>query len=456
MTRADAVASFVGDTDCGNLPPAVVARAKTALIDTVGCALAGGGVRASRAVLALVEAEAGAGQATVWTTGRRASISQAVLANAVLASALDFDDGHYWSMSHPGAAVVPAALAAAEARKRSGRDVLAGVVVGYEIAIHAGAILNARPRERIYGSGAPDAYGAAAAVARLLGLDRRGIMDALGIARCHLPVSPVLDSIPHGAMTKESLGWGAVTGTTAALLAEAGFTGPPTRLEEPHQAGGGEADLLAELGRRWRITETYVKRFPACLWTHAAVEAALTLRREERLASEQIQELMVWTHQRAVTIDDPAPRSVEAAQYSLPYTVAAALADGELGVEQMQERRLGEARILELAARVRLALDPRLDAMYPARRAARVEIRTTDGRKCEREVLTIKGSAEDPLTAPEVDDKFLRLAAPVLGESGARRALGVLREVERHDDLAPLWAALGRGSDPVTRQESRE
>jgi 2-methylcitrate dehydratase PrpD len=94
--------------------------------------------------------------------------------------------------------------------------------------------------------------------------------------------------------------------------------------------------------------------------------------------------------------------------------------------------------------------------MYPARRAARVEIRTTDGRKCEREVLTIKGSAEDPLTAPEVDDKFLRLAAPVLGESGARRALGVLREVERHDDLAPLWAALGRGSDPVTRQESRE
>jgi 2-methylcitrate dehydratase PrpD len=248
-------------------------------------------------------------------------------------------------------------------------------------------------------------------------------------------------------MTKESLGWGALTGTTAALLAEAGFTGPPTGLEEPHQAAGAETDLLAELGRRWRITETYVKWFPACLWTHAAVEAALALRREHRLVPEQIGELTVWTHQRAVAIDEAAPRSVEAAQYSLPYTVAAALVDGDLGVEQMREERLGDPRIRELATRVRLALDPRLDAMYPARRAARVEIRTTDGRKCEREVLTIKGSAEAPLTAADVEAKFLRLAGPVLGESEARRVLDLLGQLERYDDLTPLWVTLRTGQE---------
>jgi 2-methylcitrate dehydratase PrpD len=443
MSQAQAVARFVSEIRHDAVPAAVAARAIAALVDTVGCALAGGGGPASRAVLGLVAGEAGPGPATVLTAGRRVAVSPAVLANAMLASALDLDDGHYWSMNHPGAAVVPAALAVAEARQRSGRDLLAAVVAGYEVAIRAGGILNAHPRERIYGSGAAGAYGAAAAAARLLGLDPARTGHALGIARCHLPVSPVLDAIPHGAMAKESLAWGAMTGATAALLAARGFTGPPTALEEPHHPGATSGDALDDLGVRYRIAEVYVKRFPACLWTHAAVEAALQLRRAHGLGPEQVAEVTVWTHRRAVAIDDAAPRSVEAAQYSLPYTVAAALVDGELGVEQMRAERLGDGRLLALAARVRLALDPRLDAMYPARRAARVEIRTTDGRKGECEVLSVRGSAEDPLAPPELDAKFLRLAGPVLGEPGAREALGRLRDVEGYDDLAPLWAALG-------------
>jgi 2-methylcitrate dehydratase PrpD len=455
---AEALARFVSQVDAGGLPPAVVARARTALVDTVACALAGSGAPASRAVCAVIAAEAGPPHATVFGTGRRVAVSQAVLANAMLASVLDFDDGHYWSMSHPGAAVVPAALAVGEARGRRGRDVMAAVVAGYEVAIRAGGVLNARPRERLYGSGAPDAYGAAAAAARLLGLDPTRTAHALGIAHCHLPASPVLDSIRHGAMVKESLAWGASTGVTAALLAEAGLTGPPTALEPPHDGEEASPGVLADLGRRFRITETYVKRFPACLWTHAAVDAALQLRREQRLTADGIAEVTVWTHQRALAIDDPAPRSIEAAQYSLPFTVAAALADGALGVAQMCAARLGDRRLLDLAARVRLALDPRLDAMYPERRAARVEIRTTDGRKCEREVLTLRGSADDPLTAGEVDEKFLGLAEPVIGGAGARRALGLLRDVERCDDLAELWTVLGAGGaglGPADTEEER-
>jgi 2-methylcitrate dehydratase PrpD len=440
--RTQAVARFVADLRADALPPAVVGRAKAALVDTVACALAGGEAAASRAVLAVVAAEAGAAQAGVLTTGRRVALSQAALANAALASALDWDDGHYDALTHPGAAVAPAALAVAEAHRRSGRDVVAAVVAGYEVAIHAGVVLNARPRERLYGSGAPGAYGAAAAAARLLGLDASRVAHALGITHAHLPASPVLDSIPHGVMTKESVAWGAATGTTAALLAAAGFTGPPTALPEPDT----DADPAAAApGEPFRILEVYVKRYPACLWTHAAVDAALALRHAHALTGPHVAEVTVWTHQRALSIDDPAPHSIEAAQYSLPYTVAAALADGELGVEQMRQARLGDARLRQLAARVRLALDPRLDAMFPARRAARVEIRTTDGRKAEHEVLTIRGSAEDPLSAGELDDKFHRLAGPVLGARATGRALEVLRDIERYDDLAPLWAALSVG-----------
>ncbi len=241
MSTADAIARFVADTPFEAIPPGALARARSCLVDTLGAALGGSRLRAGRIAVALVEAEAGAGVATVLTARRKAAISQAAFANAVLASALDVDDGHYGAVGHPGAPVIPPALATAEARRRSGRELLGAVVVGYEIAIRAGEVLNARVGVRSYGSGTPGAYGAAAAVARLLGLDAGRTAHALGIARCHLPVSTVWDSVPYGAMVKESIGWGAITGTVAALLAEQGFTGPETVLDEPHHRA--ESDL---------------------------------------------------------------------------------------------------------------------------------------------------------------------------------------------------------------------
>ncbi|MBI4013258.1 MAG: MmgE/PrpD family protein [Candidatus Rokubacteria bacterium] len=442
MSTAAAIAKFVADTPFEAIPPGALARARSCLVDTLGAALGGSRLRAGRIAVALVEAEAGAGVATVLTARRKAAISQAAFANAVLASALDVDDGHYGAVGHPGAPVIPPALATAEARRRSGRELLGAVVVGYEIAIRAGEVLNARVGVRSYGSGTPGAYGAAAAVARLLGLDAGRTAHALGIARCHLPVSTVWDSVPYGAMVKESIGWGAITGTVAALLAEQGFTGPETVLDEPHHRAESDLAPLDDLGARYRVTEAYVKRFPACLMTHAAIDATLALR--NRLDAEQdgIAGVTVWSQRAALALTDPAPRSPEGAQYSIPYTVAAALVDGVMGVDQLLDERLDDRRIRDLAARVEVRHDPRLDAVYPARRSARVTIRTVGGRTYEKEVRVLHGSSEDPLTADEVDAKFLALAEPVVGKERAARALGILREVEAHRDLSPLWQAL--------------
>jgi 2-methylcitrate dehydratase PrpD len=442
---ARAIARFVADTPLTAIPAPALERARTCLLDTVGAALGGSRLPAGRIALRLVSAEAGAAVATVLTAGRKAGVGPAAFANAVLASALDVDDGHYGAVTHPGAPVVPPALAAAEARRRSGRDLLAAIVVGCEVAIRAAAILNARPRVRSYGAGAPGAYGAAAAAARLLGLDAARAGHALGIARCHLPVSPVTESIPRGAMamTKESVGWGAFTGTVAALLAEQGFTGPATVLDEPHHRPESDLAPLADLGVRYRIAEVYVKRFPACLMSHAAVDAALDLRAHLALRAEDVAGVTVWTQRGAAALDDPAPRSPEGAQYSIPYAVAAALVDGRLGVEQFLEDRLADRRIRELAARVEVRHDPALDAMYPARRPARVVVRTAGGAAHEREVLVLRGSAEEPLTAGEVEAKFLGLAEPVVGAEPAGRILRLLQAVEGCADLAPLAEALG-------------
>ena len=152
--------------------------------------------------------------------------------------------------------------------------------------------------------------------------------------------------------------------------------------------------------------------------------------------------MTVWSQRAALALNDPAPRSPEGAQYSIPYTVAAALVDGAFGVDQLVDERLGDRRIRDLAARVEVRHDPRLDEMYPARRSARVAIRSVQGQTHEKEVLVLRGSSEDPLTAEEVDTKFLGLAEPVVGKERAACILGLLREVEAYPDLLPLWQAL--------------
>jgi 2-methylcitrate dehydratase PrpD len=443
MNAADTIARFVAETPGDRIPGDAIARARDCVIDTVGCILGGVRLDAGRVVMDAIEDGAVAEAATVVGTGRRAALCQAAFANAVLASALDFDDGHQGSVTHPGAPVIPAAMAAAEVRKRSGRDLLAAVVIGYEIAIRAAAVLNARPAERSYGSGAPGAYGAAASVARLLGLDAPRVRHALSIARCHLPAAPV-DRVREGAMVKESVGWGAFTGAMAARLAEKGFTGPGAGLDEPPHGPRPDASgsLLADLGVRYRISEVYVKRFPACLMTHTALEAVLELRRRHGIRSNDVAGVTVWTQRAAARLDDPAPRSAEAAQYSIPYTVAAALVDGALGVDRMIEDGLGDPRVLDLATRVTVRHDPDLDAVYPERRPARVSLRTVGGAVHHHEVRVLRGSSEAPLTSADMDAKFLGLVEPLGGPGWARRVLGLLRELGTHDDLGALWGAL--------------
>lgn len=440
VSAARALARFVAETPLAAIPPAALERAGTALVDTLGAMLGGRRVRAGRIALALA-AGSGPGPATLPAEGRGVGLVPAVFANAVLASALDVDDGHCEAVTHPGAVVVPAALAAAEVRHRTGPELLAAVVIGYEVAIRAATVFHGPPRERGYGAGAPGAYGAAASAARLLGLDAARAAHALGITRCHLPVA-VLDEIASGAMTKESVGWGAVTGAVAALLAEQGFTGPATALEAPHRGAGSASASLADLGARYRIGEVYVKRFPACLMTHAAVEAALRLRARLGLRPEDVAAVTVWVPRGAADLADPAPDSPEGAQYSLPHTVAAALVDGTLGVEQLLEPRLTDPRIRALAARVEVRHDPWLDGAYPARRPARVTLATRAGEAHAEEVQVVRGSPEDPLTPAEVDAKFLELAAPVVGRAQAATLLRLAREAGERSDLGPLWAAL--------------
>ena len=190
----------------------------------------------------------------------------AAFANGVLANALDFDDGHRLTKGHPGAVVIPAALAVAQLVDASEVDFLTAVVVGYEVAIRAGIALHASrarlPRLRRVGQRSapprpPRGCSGSTPIATLA---------ALGLAEYHAPIAPIMRSCAEPAMTKDACAWGACVGVTSALLAARGFTS--VRAEFP------DAEL-DDLGRRWRLEELYVKAYPCCRWSQGAIAAAL-------------------------------------------------------------------------------------------------------------------------------------------------------------------------------------
>ncbi|MGI8861805.1 MAG: MmgE/PrpD family protein [Gaiellaceae bacterium] len=204
--------------------------------------------------------------ATALLDGRKLAAPGAAWANGVLANALDFDDGHRLVKGHPGANVIPAALAVAEASGASTEQLLAAIAVGYEVALRAGIHLHTRSLE-YHASGAWGALGAATAAARLLGCDQAQTQHALGLAEYHAPIALMPRSVSDPAMTKDACGWGAFLGVSSALLAARGFTA----LSSEYLGETGAAGL----GERWHILDVYVKQFPCCRWSHPAIAAGL-------------------------------------------------------------------------------------------------------------------------------------------------------------------------------------
>ena len=314
-TRGRLVA-FIVETTWASVPADARARIGRLLRDFVAVAVAGRPTRTARVAAGYAASQHAGDEATALLDGGRLSATGAAWANGVLANALDFDDGHRLVKGHPGANVIPCALAVAEALNAPLEDFLAAVAVGYEIAVRAGLELHRRSEE-YHGSGAWGAVGAAAAAARLLSLDRAGTAHALGLAEYHAPMAPIMRSIADPQMTKDACGWGALLGTSAALLAQHGFTSAASVFP----AEDGET---GDLGDRWRVLEVYVKKFPCCRWSHPAIEAAIRLRAAAGLEPEDVVRVQVRTFAAAAALATGTPRTTEEAQYSLAWPVAVA------------------------------------------------------------------------------------------------------------------------------------
>jgi 2-methylcitrate dehydratase PrpD len=451
-----ALGAYAAGLRYGDLPPAVAAKAKECVLDALGCCLFGVTQPWTRMVLDMVLEQGGAPHASIPGTAHRTSASQAALVTGTAGHGFELDDIHVQAHLHPGSLTVPVALALGEWRGNvSGRDFLAAVVAGYEVALRVGLAATGSHFLRGYHfQGTCGAFGAAATAAHVLRLDAEQTRHALGIAGSQ---AAGLMAAQEGAMAKRMHGGRAAqSGVYAGLLAARGFTGIPNVLEAPY--GGflsaftdtAQPEHLTQgFGTRWEILNVGYKPYASAASTHTALHSLHAIMQENGLKAGDIGEVHLHCSSMAVKhcAWEYVPQGVTSAQMSLYYTLAAMAHDGEVLTEQFAESRLADPRLLAFMRRIRIEADPAYDRGGDAtRHQSRMSVTTTDGRRFEKDAPLRKGSPGFPMTAGERHAKFRRLAGAALPAAAVE---GIIREVEALDgagSIADLIALL-RASD---------
>lgn len=413
------VAAFVLEVRPEDIPAATRRRVSLLLLDTLAICAASAPMEAGRIGRETAARLFGAGSpedaARMLFDGRTVSMAGAVYAAATQTDNLDGHDGFNPAKGHVGVAVIPALAALAERLPGlSGPDALAALVVGYEIASRAGVALHGTVAD-YHTSGAWNALGVAAIAVRLWGGDVERLRQALGIAEYHGPRSQMMREIATPTMLHDGSGWGGLAGMTAAVLAEAGFKGAPAVTVEADVTAGYWADL----GRVWLTDQQYIKPYPTCRWGHGAVDAARRLRERDGVDPAEIAEVRVNTFAAAAALFPGMPGTTSEAQYSLPFAVAAMLANGRLGLHEITGAGLNDARVAALVAKTVVRVEPRHEARFPAGRWSDVELVLADGRVLASGDVDASGGPHTQFSDDEIIAKYRAFAVPTLGEARA-------------------------------------
>jgi 2-methylcitrate dehydratase PrpD len=449
------LAEFCAGVTFSQLPPEVVDKAKLCILDFIANVYGSIELDAVRSVAAYVRSLGGPEIATALGCGFRTGARDAAFFNGTAGEAIEAQDGLRFGGNHPGAAVIPAALAVAEQLGKGGAPVIEAVVAGYEAANRPAAAMH--PHHTLSGflpTGTCGAFGAAAAASKLMDHDAETMLNALGAAGYILPIS-MAETLMGGYTAKiVQGGQGASAGLTAAGLAGAGITAPPYVLEGSQLKGGftqittrGAQDMkkITEgLGEKFTIMDIYLKPYTSCRHTHGAAQAALEIKAAEKYDPREIEAIDVFTYAIATiavgkTIG-PGDTFVSA-QFSLPYVVAACLTDGEMGPAQLKSDRISDPAIIELSKKVKLSADPVLSKAYPEKTSSRVEIRLADGRTISQQTDIPKGDPRNPMSADDIAAKLERFASKE-NKANTDRIVSLVLEMEKIGSIRELTSLI--------------
>jgi 2-methylcitrate dehydratase PrpD len=406
------------------LPEDVVHHARRAVIDWHAALYPGAVVPPATLLEKAFPEELDRGAASL-ALGRKATPRAAALINGTAAHTVEVDDIFREGIYHPGAPTIASAFSI-------NKNLLRAIVVGYEISTRIGAAMGRAHYKHWHNTGTIGCFGAAAAAAEALGLDRQRFAHALATVTTF--AAGLQQAFRMDSMSKPlHAGRAAEAGVTAALMAREGVTGSLDVMAGFGAAMGDDPDWepgLATLGKDFHITRMTFKNHACCGHTFAAIDGALELKKRMKLEPADIEQVEVATYRAGLEVAHyEAPRTPAEARFSLKYVVASALAHGSVRLAAFEAGRLTDDTTRNLMNKISVSLDPELDAAFPAKRAARVAIRAR-GRREEWLQPTRIGDPDAPLSDRMLEDKYLELVVPVLGEAKAREVLARLWKLE--------------------------
>ncbi|MGY2114945.1 MmgE/PrpD family protein [Nocardia gipuzkoensis] len=455
-----AVARLVTDLEYDSIPAEALAGARRLMQDQLAVQIGCASLPWSRAVLELTQASHAPGSAHVTASGDEMSAADAAFVNATYGHGFEYDDAHRSSSSHPGSAVVSAAVAVGEELGASMAQVITGIVAGYEVYTRIGILAAPQLLERgFHPHGVLSAFGAAAVVAKMRGFDAERTVHALSIAMSHSSGTTEYTST-GGSVKRLHSGIGTRNGIRAAEMAAAGITGPTTFLS------GGKGFYRTFVGRpvaevdaaelfsptdSFEITRVWIKPYCCCGINHAYIDGAqqLTARAAEvesiRLGIQSGGDVIIGNQ----NANAYAPQTIEHLQYSLPFQFALAILGRGNGFRAHHDYMAGRldlsegSEVAEMARRVKIEVDTELDAEYPGRWIADITVTYRDGSTEHVFVDNPRGTAENQMTQADLDAKFRDLT---VADLGAERSEALLTAINDGDPATPVteFAALLR------------
>jgi 2-methylcitrate dehydratase PrpD len=432
----------------GAIPEQGVARAKSYMLDAIGCILAGVGSEDAAAVRRVIEADGGTAAAQIFGTHLRAPPAAAALANGIAGHALDYDDSSPPMIGHPSVNLVATLFALGEWRNATGRDIITAYVCGLEIAARLGRHLN--PSHYAAGWHVTATLGtlaSAAAAAKLLGLDEAGIRMAIGIAASS--AGGIRKNF--GSMVKPlHMGLAARNGVLAALLAQSGLDADAEALDGPagfidvFKGAAGTPKIVLDPAAPLEIVASGVgiKRYPCCGCCHSALDAMLGLREEHDFDATQIAEIHCTMNDLVPGIlVHHRPTIPAQAKFSMEYCLAVAALDGDCGLNQFKPGRVVASDVQTLLQHVHTSVDPAIayrNGVYPGT----VTITFRDGATLSRHADEAKGHPDLPLTLAEQRLKFMACAESAIPAARASEAFDALSRLDRADSTASITKLL--------------
>jgi len=433
-------ADFILGTRYDQLKPEVILQSKKLILDLVGVSLAGYKLMEfPRLVVSYMESLGGSPEASILQTKKKFPAVNAAFANAACAHALDMDDGHRFAALHPGTVIIPAALAAAELSGATTKELIAGVVSGYEVMIRIGMAINPSSLNRgFHATGITGPFGAVAAASNIMKLGREETIGALGLAG--LQGSGVLQ-VNHdveGAKVKPiNPARAAMSGLLSCIFAQKGAKGPLKIFEGEDGFFKAVTDevktdlLTRNLGKEFEICNTYIKFYSACRHAHACIDAATEAFHQSQIDITEISKISIETYPAAIRLagitDVTTP---SAARFSIPFSVALALIKKDAGADKYSEENIRDESIQRLSKKVELSVGNKWERVYPNKRGATVRILDNKKRIWSSEVELAKGEPENPASWDEIYNKFHTNATLLISEKEAKKLGEAILDLE--------------------------